>query len=499
MFKLNDFFISLLHVVAAFWVPAFYLYSLNIGETFVFEFLFLIFGLSVFGFLLLLVFKNIFGTYIKTAVFITTVYFGFYIAITMYRQIYKLESVLSFIRFLKPMYFFIIYFFLLFVLIHLIYKKKYLKRNTVNFFSFVFLYLILFYSFKSYVAYREINKVVKSYALQNEIFRERIGKQFNFSEETFNVLENKSEKRDIYYIILDAHASFDDLKKYHNYDPSWFMKDLKERGFLLPKNSKSNYQRTVFSLPSSLNMNYYSMLSYSQNLQFGVACHLIENNNWFYFMNKLGYKCINVPSSWGPTRRMHRKFSFKDIFFGEFIQNFIYTFTSRLLLSPLYNYIKRNENLEQLENLKNISKVVGPKAVFVHFTCPHIPLVFKKDGGLILEYRNDNQAYIDQLDFFDRQIIKVIDYISKNSTKKPIIILQSDHGSHGYGLYPRIRDNFTNTDIKNLQFNILSAFCLPDFEGTKLPEDISPVNNFRLILNHYFGTSFDILENKQVG
>ncbi len=492
MFKLNDFFISLFHVVAAFWAIAFYLYSLNIGEAFLFEFLFLISVLFVLGFLLLLTLKKIFGIYIKAAVFITTVYFGFYIAITMYRQIYTVETMISVLKFIKPIYFFIIYFFILFVLIYLIFKKKYFKKKIVNFFSFVFLYLIIFYSFQIYLSYKEINKVVRSYSINKQKFRNSIEKRFNF-------LENKSEKRDIYYIILDGHASFRDLKRYHNYDPSWFMEELKKRGFLLPNNSKSNYQYTVFSLPSSLNMNYYSMFSYSQNLQFGVAFYLIENNNWFYFMDKLGYKSINIPSSWGPTRRMNRKFNLRDIFFGEFVQTFIYTFTSQFVLSFLYNYIKHNESIEQLEKLKKASKITGPKAVFAHFICPHIPLVFKKNGKLVLKYRNDNQAYIDQLHFFDKQIIKVIDSIFKNSTKKPIIILQSDHGSHGYSLYPRIRDNFTRNDLKNLQFNTLSAFYLPNLKASKLPDDITSVNNFRFIFNNYFGTNFEILENKQFG
>ena len=43
---------------------------------------------------------------------------------------------------------------------------------------------------------------------------------------------------------------------------------------------------------------------------------------------------------------------------------------------------------------------------------------------------------------------------------------------------------------------ILNALHLPDFDYSKLDNNITPVNTFRFVLNHYFDTEFEILKNR---
>jgi hypothetical protein len=490
----KNFLLSFINLTLAFWVPAFYLYSVNVGDALLVEFLFLLTILFLTVFFLLYFTKKFFNSYFKSSLFFSILYLGVFLGANIYRQIYTVESFLSFLKFLKPAYFLGIYFFFLFLLLFFIFKTI-IRKRIINFLILVFSYLIIFYLFNIYSSYRHINKYIKLYKKQNIIFRNKFKNKFL----SLNKSLKNEDKRDIYYIILDAHASINDLKQYHNYNYDKFEKKLEDMGFIFPKNSKSNYDHTIQSLPSSLSMRYLLNANSYKNLTFGVSSYLIRNNNFKYFTNLLGYKFINIPSSWTITRAWQRKFSIRDLFFGDFVQHFLYSFTSRKIFYPLYAYIKRKELLDQLNCLYEKSKTKDSKVIFAHFLCPHFPYVFKKDGSLETKDKMDNQSYLDQMDFFDKQIIKFLNFVISNSKVKPIIILQSDHSSHGYTFFPKMCSNFTKKDKENLKFNILSTFYLPGINKKDLPKDISPVNNFRFIFNKYFGTNFKILENKQIG
>jgi hypothetical protein len=79
----------------------------------------------------------------------------------------------------------------------------------------------------------------------------------------------------------------------------------------------------------------------------------------------------------------------------------------------------------------------------------------------------------------NNRILPVLKDIIEKSDIPPIILLQADHGGVFGGSVTRMQ--------------ILNAYYLPD-EGNKLLYDrVSPVNSFRLILDHYFGADFPAL------
>ena len=43
---------------------------------------------------------------------------------------------------------------------------------------------------------------------------------------------------------------------------------------------------------------------------------------------------------------------------------------------------------------------------------------------------------------------------------------------------------------------IFNAYHLPGFDTSQLYQSVTPVNSFRLILNHYFDTKFPLLPDK---
>ena len=91
----------------------------------------------------------------------------------------------------------------------------------------------------------------------------------------------------------------------------------------------------------------------------------------------------------------------------------------------------------------------------------------------------------------NKKVEFVIEEILKNSSRPPIVIIFGDHG-------PRSRLNWESskkTDVRE-SFSILNAYHLPGNGKELLYPEISPVNSFRVIFNHYFGANFDLLPDR---
>ena len=61
----------------------------------------------------------------------------------------------------------------------------------------------------------------------------------------------------IYHIVLDAYTGFDGLKKYWNFDNADFKKQLENRGFHVPANTRGNYIHTRQAMAAALNRDYF--------------------------------------------------------------------------------------------------------------------------------------------------------------------------------------------------------------------------------------------------
>jgi hypothetical protein len=90
------------------------------------------------------------------------------------------------------------------------------------------------------------------------------------------------------------------------------------------------------------------------------------------------------------------------------------------------------------------------------------------------------------------QLEHLIDTILRESKIPPIIILQADHG-------PGMLTNFASSDNTCLKerFSIFAAYYLPGIDKTVIPEDITPVNLFRIIFNQYFSANLSMMEDMQ--
>ncbi len=317
-----------------------------------------------------------------------------------------------------------------------------------------------------------------------------------------------SDLPDIYYIILDQHVSNDVLETYFNYDNSEFADNLRKRGFYFAEKSRSNYCQTRLSLASSMNFQYLDFLTEqygSDSSNSKPMVNMVKRSRLTRFLKDCGYTIAAF-----STNYEHTELRNSDVFFsiGWSPDEYQRELLINTVLLPFFNNKltrqgHRRQILNPIENISKVSELDSPVFTFVHIICPHTPYVFDENGNAIsgngtfvwtappeISEEVVHKKYLGQVKFIDRKITEAIDVILEKSEKPPLIILQSDHGTRW-----KFGSSGSETDYRPF-FGILNAYYLPGFDHAKLYDSITPVNSFRLILNHYFGTDLDVLEDK---
>ena len=88
--------------------------------------------------------------------------------------------------------------------------------------------------------------------------------------------------------------------------------------------------------------------------------------------------------------------------------------------------------------------------------------------------------------------VAIVGEILRTSATEPIIILQSDHGP----LLSLAGAETSEQESARRRLGILNTAYLPNGGEAAFYEGMSPVNTFRAIFNHYFGTSYELLEDR---
>lgn len=332
------------------------------------------------------------------------------------------------------------------------------------------------------------------------------------SIESAKILE---PKRDIYYIITDRYAGQKALKDHYNFDNSGFLSFLKENGFYIAEEARANYSKTFTSLASSLNIEYLDFLTkqYPNTDDWSVVYPLIEDNKVQRFLKEAGYKFIYFGDWWEPTRK--NKFAERN--FNYYGSGIFDEFTSKLLETTLvYPLLKkdedwissvRNDHEFQFTKLAEVSKEEGPKFVFAHILLPHDPYVYDQNCNLVekeikLGSDEEPQAYVNQLACTNTKLEALISEVLKNSNPDPIVVIQSDEGPFPQEFKGLVGGGIDWTALSKESLTthmlILNALHLPEFKNSQkfLRSTMTPVNTFRVIFNHYFGTNLEILPDK---
>ena len=325
--------------------------------------------------------------------------------------------------------------------------------------------------------------------------------------------------RDIYYIILDEYPRSGSPPEFDN---SAFVGELESRGFYVAPQASSNYPRTRYSIPSSLNMHYIDDEYFSpgnwerQRLVARADDHLLGR-----ILTKIGYRYVHVSSGidWTDTSRnadlvvdfassgrrlfgpeVGNSFSLEQS--SSLSSRFTGTFLHTTLAKPFLSNEFRVENdgrygwtyplrtLAWLDFMKEVGAMEGPKFVFAHLLKPHGPNSFDRHGNITFDpygWSNDHDptvksAFYGQVLYVNSRMLEVIDAILGNYDEPPILVIAGDHAHE--------RDDASITN------DILAAFLLPDGGESAIYPSISSVNHFRAVLDYYFDLRLGPLEDR---
>lgn len=336
-------------------------------------------------------------------------------------------------------------------------------------------------------------------------------------------IADKKNLPDIYLIVLDSYPRHDALLQGLKIDNTPFLNDLTNLGFVIPTCNMSNYDNTILSMPSILNMHYMedyfpnfdpNATSYDHAFQKNIIRHSLVRKN----LSDLGYKTISFETEYDWV-----EIPDADIYYaiqtpGAFIQALLNTteFDSvlsdtsvlRLLTNaeevspwvekqadkinaltikflgtigvraPGRSQLKYQQIMTALDNLEKVPSIQGPKFVYLHLSAPHPNTVLGPNG----EYQpqKDSADYLDTFTYLDKRMPEILGKLIKNSRVPPVIILQGDHGMH----------LFTYSRLDNLM-----AYYLPGAANNLVYPTITPVNTFRLIFNTYFDGKYPLLKD----
>lgn len=326
---------------------------------------------------------------------------------------------------------------------------------------------------------------------------------------------------DVYYILVDGYPRADFIKRYMHLDISPFINKLRQNGFFVPNCSQANYTDTRFSMASTLNMIYLDrgtdnpeVLYTGYELDNMIKANLVQR-----LFDELGYTIVTFESgfrwlNW-ENSDLHlvppkpRDSTLFNIQINEFEEMLLDTSLAKLFLDaqivlaqdallPVERVIlgprdsHRNRVLFTLEELSRLDrKISGRKFVYAHLVFPHPPFILDASGNPLVNSPPDElAAYADQIRYLNFRLTSIVESIIQESEPPPVIIIQGDHGatidyeSHGIPESERL--------------GIFSAYLLPGFDNDQFLEMFSPVNNFRLVFDVYFGGNYGLLEDKSI-
>lgn len=311
---------------------------------------------------------------------------------------------------------------------------------------------------------------------------------------------DKDSLPDVYFILLDEYAGTSSLRDGMNFSNEEFLNFLRGKGFFVADSSRANYNSTLYSMASILNLTYLPVKEAKGENRSDVkpAYNSIANNQLSELLQQRGYEFYN--NSWFSMRNIRQlpnsslERAERDFITAQTVLN---RFRRKGLLraSRIFGWRKVESrimreskvyNMELTENLEralNNPTLAAPRFIYTHFSMPHYPFYFDQNGK---EYSLDSLArisdmnsshYLEYLLYCNYRLKELIEKIIAKAIRPFVIFIVSDHGYR----------NMPGLDWDNRVYS--SFFAVLDSRGRKfdMPNTISNVNIFRLWLNAEFG------------
>ncbi len=431
--------------------------------------------------------------------------FGFFVSafLIFFGSVFDTWKLITNVHFLTSYYFVTLFFLLLIGLFSFFLKSH--KKGFLRLFTYL---NILFFVLLLFEVSRFAVKTIKTNP--DDLL---IDSRFT-ALKSFETTEKKDDslKPDIFLLIFDAMPSSKALKQDIQFSNSELDSFLLQQGFFIAKEAKSNYEFTVLSVSSMLNMDYVSLNDLKKgngiNMYYRSTASLLDNSlirvlkNENYHIYQFQPLSIFNNTDWNGNlvfgNMLHMNYFYKTLP-GRLYRDLAWNF-QRLEVFAKRAYeiegVKKKADILKTDKLiRNVCTITdSPKFVYAHYILPHVPFYFKPDGT-IRSYQNNKRPSIsekvqmtDQVMYTNQKIIEIVSYIKENNKSNTVIVVMGDHG------FKSLQKN-QNPDFG---FQNLNAVYFRDNNYSSLYSSISPVNTFRIILNKYFSAKLSMLKDSCV-
>ncbi len=320
---------------------------------------------------------------------------------------------------------------------------------------------------------------------------------------------------DIYVLLLDAFPGETAADSTGSLDGLTLADELRQRGFDVAPDARSNYLTTRLALPSIFAASHLAGLGAigapaTREDEARALRRITDDGVALRVLAEAGYERIAVASGYGevgPVRvdRLIVPPQLNEveiaILWSTGVRDVLRTVTPGFLAAD-----KRDRIVETFDVAGDLAAEPHerPRFVFVHVPAPHAPWVTDADGNLVsigldemLGVPTPTDHHLDErrrrfLDFSrytEGLTLASIDRIIATSATPPVIAVFSDHGPD----YDFDNDDPLGSDLE-LRTSSLMAILAPG-QPDLIPDDATPVNLFPYIFNAYLDTDLPIQPN----
>lgn len=394
---------------------------------------------------------------------------------------------------------------IVFLIIIVILKRKQFKR--INLFLNLLLIIFIMIEFGILILAGNTFSEVKNLLVRNDRL-------------ALNNLPNPSSKPDVFYLVLDCYPGTPFLMDHMDFDNSSFDSALMQKGFYIVRNPKSNYNRTAFSISSTLNFEYLNLenTSHITAKDYNRALLTVKNSMVPKIFDHHNYTFYNLSIFDIAGTSAIRKESFltlpqQDILLyntlpGRIKNELLWNFSKRKNTNTESEFKKINReraelkdyNQQLIDSLKRIpfERSGKPKFIYAHLYMPHPPFFYDENGkdmdmdiDSVLSERSfrNKSRFLSYLKYTNHMILEITDKILQAGGSNNLIILQSDHGFTDFEGGPT---------EKKLFFENYSAIYFPGKEYSAFYDTLSNVNTFPILFNTYFNTQIPLQKDSSV-
>lgn len=313
-------------------------------------------------------------------------------------------------------------------------------------------------------------------------------------------------KPDIYLIVMDELANASVLSERFGFDNSAFEDSLQSLGFTIPASVRSNYDETLFSLPSLLNFGHVTGLEADLGpdaTDRSLPFYLLEHNRLVRFLKDQGYQFVLVPAGWRGTSRSPYADAVlvppEEFNVGRLLRStgLRLALASTTLLGVLFQPgpVDAEYILNTFDLLGRVPERAETTFTLAHFMMPHQPYRFDAAcrplanpiDGSDRGSPEAKAAYVAQVRCLHRLVLTLVRSLIERSPTPPLILLQGDHGSRTLAPVADRTDPRYAARARE-RFGAFGAYYMPAGGDSLFTGSITLVNVFPRLLNYYFGT-----------